>query len=119
MYISQNQLNELSNYFSHILLAFSESDQKVMQNFLDDLQRNGFCTFEQYNEVNLLFSKFRAKKCVVNKIKRKNKEQSCTEEKIFEIIETVRMLFAMRTFFGKEEENKVPQTVGCIQKVGK
>lgn len=89
-----------------------------MQNFLDELQRNGYCTLEQYNEINLLFSKFRAKKSVVNKIMRKNKEQNCTEEKIVDIIETVKMLLAMKVFFGKEEGNIVTQTMGCIQKVG-
>lgn len=91
------------------MLAFSMRDQKALNVFLLEIAENGYCTMDQYYKVYKLLCKRRSKKQIITLIK-KNRIVSNGDEDadaIIELLNLVKMMFAMKVFFSIERNSLI------------
>lgn len=117
LYISENRKNELKQYFSKVVNLFPTAEQCAMQQFLSELDANGGCFIEMYNNVysilNRTHSNLLAEKQVAIKKKLKHIHNSYKafdeHNEQIEILELLRLQFATKYYFTQQIENSCPK----------
>ena len=106
LYISTEKLAELSGCYNKIKVFFSEKEQEVFEGFLYGLEKNGSCSVDECNNIySILNNVHTNKKSEKERKKQKadNDFQEDNDQRLLDILETLRMQFAMKYYFGTAE----------------
>ena len=112
LYISENRKNELKQYFCKIVDLFPIAEQCTMQQFLSELDANGGCFIETYNNVYSILNCARDSIETENQTETKNKSmhnhdkvKTCNEKnEQIEVLELLRLQFATKYYFTQQVE---------------
>lgn len=110
LYISTEKLAELRRCYNKIKVFFSEKEQEVFEGFLYGLEKNGSCSVDECNNIySILNNVHTNKKSEKERKKQKaeNDSQEETDQRMLDILETLRMQFAMKYYFGTAETNDI------------
>ena len=110
LYISAEKLAELRRCFNKIKAFFSEKEQEVFGKFLSGLEKHGSCSVDECNNIysilNIIYANKKSEK-ERKKQKVNNDYQEDNDQRMLDIIETLRMQFAMKYYFGTTETKDV------------
>ncbi len=112
LYISENRKNELKQYFCKIVDLFPIAEQRTMQQLLSELDANGGCFAETYNNVYSILNRARDSIEAENQTKTKNKSMHIHDKvktfdeknKQIEVLELLRLQFATKYYFTQQAE---------------
>ena len=103
LYISTEKLAELRRCYNEVKVFFPEKEQEIFEEFLSGLEENGFCSVDECNNIYSILNNIHTnKKSEKERKKQKsdNDSQENDEQRLLDILETLRMQFAMKYYFG-------------------
>ena len=106
LYISTEKLAELRRCYDKVKVFFPEKEQEVFEEFLSGLEKDGSCSVEESNNIYSILNNIHInRKSEKKKTKQKaeNDSQEDNDKKLLDILETLRMQFAMKYYFGTAE----------------
>lgn len=109
LYISIEKLAELRRCFNKIKVFFSEKEQELFEEFLSGLEEKGSCSADECNNIYSILNNIHTnQKSEKNSKKQKaeNDSREDNDQKLLDILETLRMQFAMKYYFGIAEANE-------------
>ena len=109
IYIGRERFAELRRNFDKIKSLFAEQEQRILEDFLFGLEEKGSCSVDECNNIySILNSIHSNKKSEKERKKQKadNDSQEDNEQRLLDILETLRMQFAMKYYFGTVEANE-------------
>lgn len=112
LYISENRKNELKQYFCKIVDLFPIAEQRVMQQFLSELDANSGCFIETYNNVYSILNRARCSLVAENQTETKKKSMHVHDgvktfdekNEQIEVLELLRLQFATKYYFTQQVE---------------
>lgn len=121
VYFSISRISELQQNYKKIASFFSVKEQSAMSMFLSEVEKNGYCEIELYNNIYSILNRVSIKH--KNKEKNKaNKNQNVDNEELFEISEGIRVLdlirlqFATKYYITTTKDDLVNQPTNCLKK---
>lgn len=106
LYISVEKLAELRRCYDKVKVFFPEKEQEVFEEFLSGLEKNGSCSVDECNNIYSILNNIHTnKKSKKERKKQKadNDSQEDNEQRLLDILKTLRMQFAMKYYFGTAE----------------
>ena len=110
LYISTEKLAELRRYCNKVKVFFPEKEQEIFEEFLSGLEKNGSCSVDECNNIYSILNNIHTnKKSEKERKKQKsdNDSQEDDERCLLDILETLRMQFAMKYYFGTAEAKDI------------
>lgn len=117
LYISENRKNELKKYFSKVMVLFPTVEQCAMQQFLNELDANGGCFIEKYNNIYSILNRNYSGLETENQAEiKKNSKHNDDSDKApdeknesINILELLRLQFATKYYFTQQVERSSPK----------
>ena len=108
LYINTEMLAELKRNYGKIKGLFNEDVQAVFDGFLLGLEKNGTCSTEECNNIYSILNNIHADR-VSTKERVRISSKACDEDEkvMMDILETLRMQFAMKYYFSVGEKKDV------------
>ena len=109
LYINTEMLAELKRNYSKIKGLFNEDVQATFDEFLLGLERNGTCSTEECNNIYSILNNIHADR-IWTKERANVSPKACDDEDekvMMDILETLRMQFAMKYYFSVGEKKDV------------
>lgn len=108
LYISTEMLAELKRNYNKIKGLFDEDLQAIFDEFLLELEKNGVCSTEECNNIYSILNNIHTDR-ISKKEKASIQKKVCDEDEktMMDNLETLRMQFAMKYYFGAVEKKEV------------
>lgn len=105
-YISKIKLIELKSHFLAIIGFFRESEKREIEEFLFELEETGECDLDKTSSIYALLNNIhRVKVDEKRKKKKLNNQERVEEHKAIDVLDTLRMQFAVKYYFESNDRN--------------